>query len=274
MIKPIKLRWWNRFILTFACFLLVIACSNQSTFNSNTSTTSGTAKQMTVAVQGSFPPFQFIKDGQLQGFDIDVINGIGKASDFQVKFENIRFDGMLIALQAGTVDTAIAAMTITEERSKAIRFSRPYFRSGLAITVREDNRDITNLDSLKNKKVAVIIGTTGANEAKKIPGAQISTYDTVDQAFLDLSVNKNVDAFINDAPVTLYALKSGSFKGVKIASELLTQEYYGIPVAKNSPNLDTINKGLDIIIKDGTYAQIYKKWFNAEPPQLPQSITF
>lgn len=267
MITSIGLRWWNRLILAFTCCLLVVACSS---YNSNVSV----AKQITVAIQPTFAPFQFIKDGQLQGFDIDIVKAIGKASGFDIKFESQRFEGMLSALQAGTIDAAVAAMSITEERSKAVFFSKPYFRSGLAITVRENNQDIINFDSLKNKKVGVLLGTTGANKAKNIPGAEISTFESIDLAFLDLSINKNVDAVISDAPVTLYALKSGSFEGIKIAGELLTEEYYGIPVAKNSRHLNTINKGLDTIIKNGTYANIYKKWFDAEPPRLPETVTF
>ncbi|MCC5661379.1 basic amino acid ABC transporter substrate-binding protein [Nostoc sp. XA010] len=263
MARFVGVRWWNQFILAFICFLLIIACSNHG---SNL-----TAKQtLKVAIQPTFAPFQFMKNGQLQGFDIDIVKGIGKSVGFQVEFENLRFEGMLGALQAGTVDAAVAAMSITKERLNTVSFSNPYFRSGLAITVRDNNQNITNFDSLRNKRIAVLLGTTGANEAKKVPGATIITLESTDQAFLDL-INGNVDAVINDVPVILYALKTGSLRGIKIAGELLTQEYYGIPVRKNSPNLNLINKGLDTIIKDGTYAQIYKKWFNTKPPQLPKT---
>jgi ABC-type amino acid transport substrate-binding protein len=277
MSKFVSIRWWNRLILTLCCFLLVVSCSDRGS-NFTATDTSGkysttVSKTWKVAIQPTFAPFQFVKNGQLQGFDIDVIKGISESEGYQVKFENLRFEGMLAALQAGTVDAAVAAMSITEKRLNTVSFSKPYFRSGQAITVRENNQDITNLDSLRNKKIAVLLGTTGANEAKKIPEAKITTFDSIDQAFLDL-INENVDAVISDAPVTLYALKTGSFKGIKIADKLLTQEYYGIPVAKNSPHLNIINKGLDTIIKDGTYAQIYKKWFDAKPPQLPQTIEF
>jgi len=128
----------------------------------------------------------------------------------------------------------------------------------------------TSLDSLKNKKIAVQIGTTGAAQAKKVSGAKITTFDTPDLALRELA-NGNVDAVINDAPVTLYAIKTGSLKQIKVVGQLVTQEYYGIAVPKNSPNLDAINKGLDTMIQNGTYAQLYKKWFNAQPPKLPDT---
>ena len=271
MTRLTSLRWLRQLVLALGCLLLVIACNNSAPNSTNTGNSQSGTKTLKVAIDPTFAPFEFQgKDGTLQGFDVDVVNSIGKAAGFQVKYETMRFDGMIAALQANSVDAAVAGMTITAERAKAIDFSKPYFRSGLAIAVSEKSKDITKLDSLKNKKVAVQIGTTSANKAKTIPGAKISTFDTPDLALKELS-NGNVDAVINDRPVTLYAFKTGNLKGLKVVGEMVTEEYYGIATPKNSANLEAINKGLDTIIKDGTYAQIYKKWFNEEPPKLPDA---
>ncbi|WP_410503725.1 transporter substrate-binding domain-containing protein [Leptolyngbya sp. 7M] len=65
---------------------------------------------MTVAVEPVYAPFEFkAPNGELQGFDIDIIRAIGEAADFQVEFQSIAFDGMIPALQAGTVDAAVGA---------------------------------------------------------------------------------------------------------------------------------------------------------------------
>lgn len=260
-------------VLALSCLLLVIACHDSSTNTGNSTSGAGSSssggKILKVATDPTFAPFEFQgADGKVQGFDIDLIESIGKAAGFQVQLQNMPFDGMIPALQTKAIDAAVAGVTITAERLKTLDFSKPYIRAGLAIAVKENNKDITKFDNLKNKKLAVQIGTTGAAEAKKVPGAKISTFKTPNLALQEL-LNGNVDAVINDAPATLYAITSGGLKGVKIVGNLLTEEYYGIPTPKNSPNLDAINKGLDSIIKDGTYTQIYKKWFNAAPPKLP-----
>ncbi len=228
-------------------------------------------KTLIIATEPTFPPFEMQgKGGELQGFDIDLIKAIGLAADFNVEFRSMPFDGIIPALQSKTVDGAVSAMTINAERSKTVSFSRPYFKAGLAIATQADNKDITSLDSLKNKKVAVQIGTTGAAEAQKIAGAQIRTFDSAPVALQELR-NRNVDAVVHDAPVILYAIKNNNLQGLKISEQLLTEEYYGIPTPKNSPNLDSINKGLTTILDNGTYEQIYQKWFNAKPPQLPET---
>ncbi len=253
-----------------------------------------------MATDPTFVPFEFqTADGKLEGFDIDLMNalaspaagltlslsfaerlvekGIAKVAGFAVQFESLPFDGTISTLQAKRVDAAISGITITAERLKTIAFSRPYFKAGLAMSttgyayaVREDNQNIQDFNSLKGKKIAVQIGSTGADFAKTIPNAKISTFNSGPEFFQDL-LNGNVDAVISDAFATLYAIKNGKLKGIRVVADFLTQEYYGIAMPKDSPHLDAINKGIATLLSNGTYKQIYQKWFKVEPPQLPDS---
>ncbi|MCZ8189209.1 MAG: ABC transporter permease subunit [Microcystis sp. LE19-338.1B] len=221
-----------------------------------------------VATEATFPPFEFQQGGQLTGFDIDLMRAIGKEADLNIDFRNLPFDGIIPALQARTVEAAISGMTITAERAQAISFSRPYFRAGLAIAVREDNKTIKNFEDLKGKKIAVQIGTTGALEATKIPGAVVSQFDSAALALQEL-INGRVEAVVNDKPVTLYAIKEAGLRGVKVVGELLTEEFYGIALPKNSPYLQLINDALGRVIESGQYDVIFQQWFGEKPPVLP-----
>ncbi|MCA2554905.1 MAG: ABC transporter permease subunit [Microcystis sp. M04BS1] len=221
-----------------------------------------------VATEATFPPFEFQQGGQLTGFDIDLMRAIGKEADLNIDFRNLPFDGIIPALQARTVEAAISGMTITAERAQAISFSRPYFRAGLAIAVREDNRTIKNFEDLKGKRIAVQIGTTGALEATKIPGAVVSQFDSAALALQEL-INGRVEAVVNDKPVTLYAIKEAGLRGVKVVGELLTEEFYGIALPKNSPYLQLINDALGRVIESGQYDVIFQQWFGEKPPVLP-----
>ncbi|NCQ86034.1 MAG: ABC transporter permease subunit [Microcystis aeruginosa W13-18] len=221
-----------------------------------------------VATEATFPPFEFQQGGQLTGFDIDLMRAIGKEADLNIDFRNLPFDGIIPALQARTVEAAISGMTITAERAQAISFSRPYFRAGLAIAVREDNRTIKNFEDLKGKRIAVQIGTTGALEATKIPGARVSQFDSAALALQEL-INGRVEAVVNDKPVTLYAIKQAGLRGVKVVGDLLTEEFYGIALPKNSPYLQLINDALGRVIESGQYDAIFRQWFGEKPPELP-----
>ncbi|WP_346292758.1 basic amino acid ABC transporter substrate-binding protein [Sphaerothrix gracilis] len=227
---------------------------------------------LSVATEPAFPPFESQSEsGELEGFDIDLMEAIGEEAGLEVEFESLPFDGIIPALQAGTVDAAISAMTITEEREETVDFSQPYFKAGLAIAVRDEAaEEITSLEDLEDKRIAVQIGTTGAEKAAEIPGAELTTFDSAPLALQELS-NGNVDAVINDAPVTLDAIASGNLDGLTVVGELLTEEYYGIALPSESENVEAVNEALNTLIENGTYAEIYRKWFDAEPPELPES---
>ena len=276
MLKVTRSRFLRQFtlgLLSLCCVAVFAACgSSTPTASTSAGSPAGSpagGETLKVAIDPTFAPFQIkAASGSYEGFDIDLFNAISEASGFKAELQQLPFDGIIPALQAGTVDATISTMTITAERAKTVDFSHPYFKAGLAIAVQDSNTDITSLASLKGKKVAVQIGTTGAEKAKAAGPSDLRTFDNAPLALQELA-NGNVDAVVNDAPVTLYAIKSGNIKGLKVVGQLLTEEYYGMATPKGSPNLKKINSGLATIISNGKYAEIYKKWFGGKPPTLP-----
>lgn len=265
-------------LLSLACVMTFAACGGGTPSGDSTSPaanpdgSSPAAETVTlkVAIDPTFPPFQSkAADGTLEGFDIDLIRAVAEAGGFELDLQQLPFDGIIPALQSGTMDATISTMTITKERAAVVDFSRPYFKAGLAIAVQEANTDITSFESLQGKKIAVQIGTTGAERANEANAAEVRTFDNAPLALQELA-NGNVDAVINDAPVTLFAIKNGEISGVKVVGELLTEEYYGMATPKDSPNLEKINAGMTAILENGTYTEVYQKWFDGEPPQLPE----
>lgn len=257
--------WWQRLGLTLIGVLFVTSVHSYLWGHLNAQ------EILTVGTEPAFPPFEMqAPDGKgFTGFDIDLFKAIGEEADLEIQFQSMPFDGLIPALQSQTIDAAISGMTITPERAQTVDFTRPYFQSGLAIAVRKESKgEIQSFADLENKKVAVAIGTTGAKQAQTIPGVELSTFNDSALALQELS-NGNVDAVVNDAPVTLYAIKVGNLNNVEVVGELLTEEYYGIALPKNSPNLEKVNAGLDELLKSGRYRELYQKWFAGEPAKLP-----
>ncbi|MEM9978011.1 MAG: transporter substrate-binding domain-containing protein, partial [Cyanobacteria bacterium P01_D01_bin.2] len=144
-------------------------------------------------------------------------------------------------------------------------------RAGLAIAVAEEDTETTSIDTLEGKTIAVQIGTTGAEMAGSIKDASVSTFDSAPLALQELA-NGNADAVINDAPATLDAIATGNIGGIKVVGELLTEEFYGIAMPQDSPNVETLNTALAELIENGTYDAIYEKWFGTTPVgTLPES---
>lgn len=214
----------------------------------------------------AYAPFEFQdeKSKEYVGFDMELIQAIGKQIGAKVEVQSMNFDGLIPALEAGNIDAAISAMTITEERAQKVNFSKPYYKSGLTIVVKSDNNTIKGFKDLEGKKIAVQIGTTGADEAKKVKDAQIREFNTAPEAFMELKAG-GVDAVINDRPVNDYYIKEAGGKDAKQVGNPLTSEDYGIAVAKKNTELaEKINKAIDELKKNGEFDKIYQKWFGTK----------
>jgi polar amino acid transport system substrate-binding protein len=183
----------------------------------------------------------------------------------KVEIVNTPFDGLIPALNAGTVDAAISGMTITDSRKQQVNFCTPYYKSGLIVMVKKDNNNIKSIKDLEGKKIAVQIGTTGATQAHKVKGAKITEFNNNPEACLELK-NGGADAVIGDLPVEQYYLKQGGDKDAKLVGDTLSAEDYGIAIAKkNTDLLEKMNKALAELKKNGEYDKLYKQWFGAAP---------
>ena len=216
-----------------------------------------------VATDATWPPFESVnaQTNQIEGLDIDLFNQIAAKESLKIEYLNVQFDPLLAGLAQCQYDVAISSITITDERKKDMNFSDPYFAAGQTITVRKDNTDITGKDSLVGKRIGAQIATTGAEEAKKIQGAIVKTYDEVDPAINDL-LNGQLDAVIADNPLALgYVGKNPDL--LKTVGPVLTNESYGIAVCKtNASLLSKINKGLAEVKSEGLIEQLTKKWLS------------
>ena len=166
------------------------------------------AAELRVATNPTFPPFEFqdSNTGTIQGFEMDLVAEIAKKLGDTVKIDKITFDGIIPAILSGSVDLGASGFSVTPERGKKVLFSLPFYKSGLTILVPKANKaGITDFESLKGKRISVQLGTTSMQFAKKIPDAEITTFDHVGDAVLNMMAG-NADAVINDKPVTDYML--------------------------------------------------------------------
>jgi len=122
----------------------------------------------------SYPPFEsFDANGNLVGFDVDLIEAINEVSGLDIEIQTYDFKGLIPALESASIDGSISAMTIKPERAEKVNFTVPYYKSGLSVAVRADNDTIKSFDDLDGKKIGVQTGTTGELEAKSVPNSQI-----------------------------------------------------------------------------------------------------
>ncbi len=221
-----------------------------------------------VGTEPTFPPFDTTDENQnIVGLDMDIMKAIGEDQGFEVEFENLSFDGLIPALQAGNIDIVAAGMNKDDpERQEQVDFSDAYYESQLYVAVPVDNNTINGIDDLtSDMRVAAQTGTTGAEKVKELAeSGQIGEaviLDGLDTVMMQL-INGDVQAVINDKPVTEAYMAKQPDK-IKMVGEALNAENYGFAVQKgNTELLEKINAGLANIKEDGTFDELVDKWFN------------
>ncbi len=215
-------------------------------------------KTITVGADTTFPPFEMEVKGKVTGFDIDLIHAIAKAEGLKVKLQTMDFQGLIPALQTGTIDVAVAGITITSQRAEVVNFSHPYYHSGLSLLVKKESA-IRSMADLNGKSVAVKLGTTADIMMSKMKDVKVQRFTNIDDAYNQMQ-NSGADAVVFDNPVNLNYAKTHA--DVHVVGDLLTGEDYGIAVTKKDADLiNKINNGLLKVYKSGEYAKLYKHYF-------------
>lgn len=223
------------------------------------------ATKILVATDATWPPFEYVNEQTkaIEGFDIDVLNAIAEKAGLEIKYVNVGFDPLLAGIAKCQYDAAISSITITEDRKKEMLFSDPYFGAGQIVAVRKDNTDIKGKENLTGKRVGAQIGTTGAIEVGNMKGVTLKTYDDIGLAFQDL-INGQIDAVVADNPLALGYVGKNPDK-LKVVGGIFTDEYYGIAVCKNKPELlAKINAGLEAVKGEGLIEKLTKKWLSGQ----------
>ncbi|WP_230200187.1 transporter substrate-binding domain-containing protein [Bacillus niameyensis] len=237
---------------------LLVACGSK---------TGGSGKTYTVATDSNFKPFEYLnpETGELEGFDIELMKEVAKRAGFDVKFETMEFEGLLTGMQSGRYPIGIAGMSITPDRAETLDFSDPYYDSGMILMVPVDS-DIQSIDDVDGKKIGTRQGSTSQSYLKEHTDAKIEAFPEIVTAYMNLQEGR-LDGALYDLPNVQYFIAQEGKGELKTTGDILQGESYGIAFKKDSELVDDVNEALASMIKDGTYAEIYEKYFGERPAE-------
>ena len=223
-------------------------------------------KTYKIALNAEFAPFESItSEGKMEGFDIDLMDALGKAGGFQVEYKHQPWEGLFTTINTGDADAIISAVTMTDERKQTMAFSDPYYTITQIVLVPQ-GKSVASVNDLKNlDKVGVVTGQTGDLAVQKILGAtsdKIVRYETFALAAKEIE-NGSVDVVISDSAVVANYVKNNGDKGFAMVQVPdFAEEHYGIAVGKdNTELLNTFNAALKTIKENGEYQKILDKYF-------------
>jgi len=111
----------------------------------------------TVATSPNYPPMEFIdKEGNLVGFDIDIMHAAAEEAGFMVAFTRVPFYDLANGLRAGKYDAVISGVTIVESPNPGVEFSVPYYWCDQVLLVKTADRHLQGIDALQDMKLSLI----------------------------------------------------------------------------------------------------------------------
>jgi len=220
-----------------------------------------------IGTSGLFGPFSYYdNDGKtLIGYDLDLIQKLQDILGFEIDggIEAMEYSALTTSVAEGKLDMAAAALCATDERREVMDFSEIYCDSGQQVMVNaEDDKGITGVEDLTDKKVAVEKGTASHTYAvKNLPDTELEVHDAITTAYESLEQGK-VDAIIQDGPGCAFYIKTTDGTKLAMVGEEFNQGQapYAIAFAKDSEYVDEFNAALKIMQEDGTLDQLYQKW--------------
>ena len=217
-----------------------------------------------VGTEGTYAPFTFRNDkGELTGYDVDVMNEVGKRLGVKVEYKETQWDAIFAGLNSNRFDLIANQVGVNDERKAKYEFSQPYTYSRPVVVTRVDDASITKFEDIKGKKTAQSLTSNYGKMAEKY-GADITGVEGLAQA-IELLKQKRIDLTLNDELAILDYLKTKGDAGLKIALRGDDVETMAFVFNKgNDKAIAEINKQLDAMHQDGTFAKISTKYFGKD----------
>ena len=213
-------------------------------------------------------PWEFMRDGKLVGFEVDMLEELAKRSGVKLEYITVPFSGIFTGLQSSKWDLASSSIWVTEARLKEMDFADPYYDSDIGIMTQKGSK----IKSFADMKGGAFGADTGSmndqwlkdNQAKYGP-YEVKNYDSPTDAFLDLQAGR-LDGVVADAPTALYYAQENPDAGLDVPLLMGIPQGQAWAFRKGDPMAKAATEIQNAMKKDGTLAAIYKKWFGQDPP--------
>ena len=255
--KKIFLFFINIFLSAVIIFLLFSAVSCKTADNNGNENTDG--ENLTVGCDATYPPFESMEDGDIVGFDIDIIREIAERMGREIEIESIKWDNTYEFPEDMDLDMIISAIPILEEKESLVDFSDPYFvmeymlitLSGIDIKIKED---------LEGKEIGILNSEESYLDEDYLLNYRIEGYDDMATMFEDLR-NENISGILISLPIGTNLMTEN--EGIYSILEIIESNKEFVIVLKEGSDLkEEVNRVIEEIMQDGTYDEIYGRWFD------------
>lgn len=213
--------------------------------------------ELVLVTEAGFAPYEYYEDGEIVGVDIDIAKEIAKELGKELVIKDVSFDFVINEVKSGKADFAAAGISITPERAEEVDFTMEYTTSNQVVVVKKDS-SIKDFDDIKNKKIAVQLGTVADLYVEEnYKNATVVSHKKYLSAVEDVKTGKADCIIMDELPAKAIVAENDN---LKILDGVLFQDKYGMIVKKGNDELkDQINKVLERMVNDGTIDELVLK---------------
>ena len=250
---------------------VLVACSGGDKKDSASSEAATSAKkEIVVATNASPKPFNYEENGELTGYEIEVVRAIFKDSDkYDVKFEKTEWSGVFAGLDADRYQMAVNNISYTKERAEKYLYAAPTAKNPNVLVVKKDDNSIKSLDDIGGKSTEVVQGTTTAKQLEDYnkqhaDNPTVLNYTKADfQQIMSRLSDGQFDYKIFDKIGVETVIKNQGLDNLKVIELPSDQQPYVYPLlAKGQDELKSfVDKRIQELYKDGTLEKLSKQFF-------------
>lgn len=243
--------------LVFCLCLLLVACRSDGSWERVQQ-----AGVLRVGLDPTYPPFEVDNGSEVAGLDVDLARALTADLGLQTQFIYFGYDGLYDALATEQVDVLISALVISPERTRDFAYSRSYFNAGQILWVTNGETEITQMEDMTGRKLAVELGAQGHVEAitwqRKLPDLMIQPYNTPDDALTAVLQHQTDAALVDAINGRLFQM---THPGLHRLSQSVTVEPYAVVTRVTDQQLlQQINQSLLNLEQTGQLTEIVTKW--------------
>ncbi|WP_455158508.1 amino acid ABC transporter substrate-binding protein [Streptococcus sp.] len=227
-------------------------------------------KEIIVATNASPKPFNYEENGELTGYEIEVVRAIFKDSDkYDIKFEKTEWSGVFAGLDADRYQMAVNNISYTKERAEKYLYAAPTAKNPNVLVVKKDDSSIKSLDDIGGKSTEVVQGTTSAKQLEDYnkqhsDNPTVLNYTRADfQQIMGRLSDGQFDYKIFDKIGVETVIKNQGLDNLKVIELPSDQQPYVYPLlAKGQDELKTfVDKRIQELYKDGTLEKLSQQFF-------------
>jgi len=218
-------------------------------------------KALIVGTSADYPPFEFIKDEEIVGFDIDLANKIAEKLGYKLQTHDMKFSSIVSSLQTDRIDFGISCLTITPERAKNVAFSAKYFVPKFAMLYKKEE-PVRSVKDLDRKTISAQVGTTMESflqeELKTGKEFKLVSLDKNHIMVEDLKLGRINGVLVEESQAKAFVKKCPGLAYSEFGNA--TGYGYAIAFKKGSPLKAKFDKAIRSLKKSGELKRLEQKW--------------